>query len=71
MLSVCSPQSSASFEGAPVVLEASGRHDSCVLPRAPPLVEGMAACVLADMALMQRARAGPLGLCVLEPELEF
>lgn len=31
---------------------------SCVLPRAPPLVEGMAALVLADLALMQRARAG-------------
>jgi hypothetical protein len=30
-----------------------------VLPRAPPLVEGMAALVLADAALIQRARAGP------------
>ncbi len=51
------PQASATFGGAPVTVEAAGRHDSCVLPRAPPLVEGMAALVLADLALQQRARA--------------
>ena len=36
-----------------------GRHDPCVLPRAVPMVEAMAALVLADHALRQEAiRAG-------------
>jgi len=51
-------QSTATFGGEDVVLEAKGRHDPCVLPRTPPLVEGMAALVLADAALMQRTRLG-------------
>lgn len=33
---------------APHTLEATGRHDPCVLPRAVPIVEAMAALVLAD-----------------------
>jgi chorismate synthase len=36
-------------------LAARGRHDPCVLPRAVPMVEGMAALVLCDHALRQRA----------------
>src|SRR6266705_464957 len=36
-------------------LAARGRHDPCVLPRAVPMVEAMAALVLADHALRQRA----------------
>ncbi|HWY40078.1 MAG TPA: chorismate synthase [Chthoniobacterales bacterium] len=36
-------------------LAARGRHDPCVLPRAVPLVEAMAALVLCDHALRQRA----------------
>ena len=39
-------------------LAARGRHDSCVLPRAVPIVEAMAALVLCDHALRQRA-VGP------------
>ncbi|HXX42963.1 MAG TPA: chorismate synthase [Chthoniobacterales bacterium] len=35
-----------------------GRHDPCVLPRAVPIVEAMAALVLCDHALRQRAVAG-------------
>jgi chorismate synthase len=54
-------QATATYTGEEAVLEAKGRHDPCVLPRAPPLVEGMAALVLADAALMQRARVGPAG----------
>lgn len=42
------------------MLEAKGRHDPCVLPRAPPLVEGMAALVLADAAMIQRSRGLPV-----------
>lgn len=39
-------------------LQARGRHDPCVLPRAVPIVEAMTSLVLADAFLLQRARAG-------------
>eukprot|EP00742_Colponemidia_sp_Colp-10_P009271 GILJ01010098.1.p1 GENE.GILJ01010098.1~~GILJ01010098.1.p1 ORF type:complete len:473 (-),score=76.56 GILJ01010098.1:157-1575(-) len=51
-------QSTVTYNGENTVLEAKGRHDPCVLPRAPPLVEGMAALVLADLALIQQSRVG-------------
>jgi chorismate synthase len=38
-------------------LAVHGRHDPCVLPRAVPIVEAMAALVLCDHALRQRAIA--------------
>jgi chorismate synthase len=41
--------------GNPVTLEAKGRHDPCVLPRAVPIVEAMACLVLADHWLRQRS----------------
>lgn len=50
------PQETADFDGQEQVLEAKGRHDPCVVPRAVPIVETMAALVLADLALRQRAR---------------
>jgi chorismate synthase len=40
-----------------VKLEAQGRHDPCVLPRAVPMVEAMVALVLCDHLLRQRAIA--------------
>lgn len=43
----------ASGEG---ILAAKGRHDPCVVPRAVPIVEGMAALVLADAVMLQHAR---------------
>lgn len=49
------------------MLEAKGRHDPCVLPRAVPLVEAMCALVLADATLMQRARAPVHTLAELPP----
>ncbi len=49
-------QQTTDFRGTPVTLEAKGRHDPCVVPRAVPIVESMAALVLADLALRQRAR---------------
>ena len=49
-------QKTVDFDGNPVTLEAKGRHDPCVLPRAVPIVESMAALCLADMALRQKAR---------------
>lgn len=42
-------------DGQAVTLEASGRHDPCVLPRAVPIVEAMVALVLADHWLRQQA----------------
>mmetsp|Transcript_27273 Transcript_27273/g.67675 ORF Transcript_27273/g.67675 Transcript_27273/m.67675 type:complete len:494 (+) Transcript_27273:232-1713(+) len=51
-------QQTAAYDGSDVILEAKGRHDPCVLPRTPPLIEGMAAIVLADAAMLQRTRLG-------------
>ena len=39
-------------------LKARGRHDPCVLPRAVPMVEAMAALVLVDHALRHKAQCG-------------
>jgi chorismate synthase len=50
------PQKTVDFEGKATVLEARGRHDPCVVPRAVPIVESMAALVLADLALQQKMR---------------
>jgi chorismate synthase len=50
------PQNTTGFDGHEVILEAKGRHDPCVLPRAVPIVEAMAALVIADAALVQAAR---------------
>jgi chorismate synthase len=50
------PQSTVDFSGQDVILEAKGRHDPCVVPRAVPIVEGMAALVIIDMLLRQEAR---------------
>jgi chorismate synthase len=49
-------QETVDFDGEPVTLEAKGRHDPCVVPRAVPIVESMAALVLADLALIQATR---------------
>jgi chorismate synthase len=49
-------QDTVDFNGNPVILEGKGRHDPCVLPRAVPIVEAMAAMVLADLALIQKTR---------------
>jgi chorismate synthase len=48
-------QETVDREGKAVVLEARGRHDPCVLPRAVPMVEAMVCLVLADHWLRQRA----------------
>ncbi len=50
------PQESVDFEGSEVILKGRGRHDPCVVPRAVPIVESMAALVLTDMLLLQRTR---------------
>jgi len=49
-------QQTVDFDGSPAVMEAKGRHDPCVVPRAVPIVETMTALVLVDLALRQQAR---------------
>ena len=49
-------QATVDFEGRPVTLTAKGRHDPCVVPRAVPIVESMAALVLMDSCLRQASR---------------
>ena len=41
-------------EGEAVRLHGKGRHDPCVVPRAVPIVEAMAALVLSDFMLLSR-----------------
>ena len=48
-------QKTVTAAGEETTLAARGRHDPCVLPRAVPIVEAMAALVLCDHALRQRA----------------
>ena len=50
------PQETATFGGEAAVLEAKGRHDPCVVPRAIPIVETMTALVLLDFVLRQAYR---------------
>ncbi len=57
-------QSTVDFQGRDTVLAAKGRHDPCVVPRAVPIVESMAALVLMDAVLRQASRcAGSLQPC--------
>jgi chorismate synthase len=51
------PQKTADFNGNEVTLEAKGRHDPCVVARAVPIVESMAALVLADGLMIQKTRS--------------
>src|SRR4051794_21086539 len=48
-------QKTVTAAGEDTTLSARGRHDPCVLPRAVPIVEAMAALVLCDHLLRQRA----------------
>lgn len=49
-------QESVDKLGNKTMVEGKGRHDPCVLPRAVPIVENLAAFVLADMYLIQKTR---------------
>ena len=48
-------QKSVSKDGKEQILEGKGRHDPCVVPRAVPIVEAMAAIVILDFYLRQKA----------------
>ncbi|MFZ9570493.1 MAG: chorismate synthase [Vulcanococcus sp.] len=49
-------QQTINARGEATTLEAKGRHDPCVLPRAVPMVEAMVALVLADHLLRQQGQ---------------
>jgi chorismate synthase len=49
-------QATAQYDGTPGSLAARGRHDPCVVHRAVPIVEAMAALVVMDQLLIQNAR---------------
>ena len=55
---IMSEQKTVSSSGEDTELKGRGRHDPCVLPRAVPMVEAMAALVLCDHAIRQRGQNG-------------
>ena len=48
-------QDSVNEAGENVVVSGKGRHDPCVVPRAVPIVEAMAALVIADYILLSKS----------------
>ena len=46
-------QETIDLEGNPTIFTAKGRHDPCVLPRAVPVVEAMAAMTILDFFLLK------------------
>ena len=47
-------QETVTLQGEPTTLTARGRHDACVLPRAVPVVEAMAAITILDNYLLNK-----------------
>lgn len=48
-------QKTVDIHGKETTLTAKGRHDPCVLPRAVPVVEDMASCVILDHFLLNKS----------------
>jgi chorismate synthase len=57
--SISATQKTVDTAGIPQELKIEGRHDPCVRPRAVPIVESMAALVLADFLLLSRSSKMP------------
>ncbi|GHT63340.1 chorismate synthase [Spirochaetia bacterium] len=53
--SISKKQQTVDRSGTVQELVIQGRHDACIAPRAVPVVEAMAALVIADLLLLQRA----------------
>lgn len=53
--SIASVQKSVNIRGEEVDVEITGRHDPCLVPRIVPVAEAMAALVIADLLLRNRA----------------
>ena len=47
-------QETVNIDGIDTTLKARGRHDACVLPRAVPIVEAMAAMTILDYYLLDK-----------------
>ena len=60
-------QTTTGYDETEGVLEAKGRHDPCVIPRAVPIVEAMAAIVVMDALLAQTARQSARALLPVQP----
>ena len=54
-------QASIDKSGQPVTVSGKGRHDPCVVPRAVPIVEAMAALVILDHLLRQQMIMATMG----------
>ena len=52
---IAQEQHTVNKQGEPTTLKAKGRHDPCVLQRALPIVESMAALVIADYMLLNHS----------------
>ena len=52
---ILTEQETVDKSGQPTIFKAQGRHDPCVLPRAVPVVEAMAAMTLLDYILLKNA----------------
>ena len=55
---IMTEQETVNSSGEETILEGRGRHDPCVLPRAVPIVEAMAALVMCDHSIRQRGQCG-------------
>ena len=49
---ICKKQQTVNKEGIPIAISVTGCHDPCVALRAVPVVEAMAALVIADFLLL-------------------
>ncbi|MBW7055385.1 chorismate synthase [Paracoccus bogoriensis] len=58
--SITTPRRSINMRGEEIEVITKGRHDPCVGIRAVPVAEAMAACVILDHLLMDRAQTGGL-----------
>ncbi|WP_304617336.1 chorismate synthase [Paracoccus sp. (in: a-proteobacteria)] len=58
--SITTPRRSINARGEEIDVITKGRHDPCVGIRAVPVAEAMAACVILDHLLMDRAQTGGL-----------
>ncbi|KAJ5550617.1 hypothetical protein N7535_001438 [Penicillium sp. DV-2018c] len=61
-------QTTATYDGLEGTLEAKGRHDPCVTPRAVPIVEAMSSLVIIDALMAQYARENAKNLLPRLPQ---
>jgi chorismate synthase len=52
---ILTEQKTVDKEGNQIAFKAKGRHDPCVLPRAVPIVEAMAAMTILDYYLLKNS----------------